>query len=84
MRLEKEELDLVGELRYSWRKLLAVANEVSADLQRVQATFKRDLVKNVKAFVVDVAQFRTDFEASGPMLPGLTPQEASARLQVRL
>ena len=31
--LGKDEIDMVGDLRYTWKKLLAVANEVSADLQ---------------------------------------------------
>ena len=47
--LGKEELDAVGDLRLVWKKLLALSNEVSAELQRVQVDFKRDLVKNVKA-----------------------------------
>ena len=81
VRLEKEELDQVHDLRYTWRKLVAVSTEVSADLQRVQTDFKRDLVRNVKAFVVDVAQFRTDFETLGPMVPGITPAEANNRLK---
>ena len=32
-------------------------------------------------FVVDVAQFRSDFEANGPGVPGLPPQEANERLR---
>ena len=79
--LGKEELDAVGDLRLVWKKLLALSNEVSAELQRVQVDFKRDLVKNVKAFISDVVQFRSDFEIAGPMEPGLTPSEANNRLK---
>ena len=78
--LGKDEIDQVGDLRYTWKKLLAISNEVSADLQRVQVDFKRDLIKNVRSFVGDVTQFRAAFETEGPMVPGLTPDEANERL----
>ena len=38
-------------------------------------------MKNVKLFSVDVVQFRHDFEANGPMVPGLPPHEANERLR---
>ena len=38
-------------------------------------------MKNVKLFNVDVVQFRNDFEANGPMVPGLPPYEANERLR---
>ena len=81
VRLDKEEVDAVGDLRYSWRKLLQVANEVNAQLAELQTSFKRDLVRNVKTFVQDVTQFRLDFEANGPMVPGIAPADAVERLR---
>lgn len=46
-----------------------------------QVGFKRELIKEVKAFVVDAQYFRKDWEANGPMVPGLDPMEAVDRLR---
>ena len=58
-----------------------MSNEVNAQLADLQSGFKRDLVKNVKAFVTDVTQFRLDFERDGPMVPGIRPADAVERLR---
>lgn len=79
--MPKEEADQVGDLRYSWKKLRKLAVDVSDGLAKLQVGFKRELIKEVKAFVTDVTAFRADFEANGPMLPGLTPAEAVDRLK---
>jgi hypothetical protein len=47
----------------------------------VQVKFKRDLVKEVAVFVQDAQTFRKDWEANGPMVPGLDPMEAVDRLK---
>jgi hypothetical protein len=47
----------------------------------LQAGFKRDLIKEVHAFVADAQAFRRDWEANGPMVPGLDPMEAVDRLK---
>jgi hypothetical protein len=49
--------------------------------QTSQVGFKRELVREVKAFVVDAQQFRRDWEANGPMVPGLDPMDAVDRLK---
>ena len=46
-----------------------------------QVGFKRELIKEVKVFVADAQSFRTDWEAHGPMVPGLDPLEAVDRLK---
>lgn len=46
-----------------------------------QVGFKRELIKEVKQFVVDAQFFRKDWEANGPMVPGLDPMEAVDRLR---
>lgn len=58
-----------------------MATEVSDNLTRLQVGFKRELIKEVKTFVVDAQMFRKDWEANGPMVPGLDPQEAVDRLR---
>ena len=50
-------------------------------LRSMQSGFRRGLVRNVKMFVVDVVQFRNDFEGNGPMVPGIAPMEANERLR---
>lgn len=47
----------------------------------LQVGFKRVLVKEVAAFVQDAQAFRRDWEANGPMVPGLDPMEAVDRLK---
>lgn len=50
-------------------------------LPRRQAGFKRDLIREVRAFVADAQAFRRDWDASGPMVAGLDPMEAMDRLR---
>ena len=77
----KEETDIVTDLRYSWKKLKKLAGDLQEHLSQMQAPFKKNLVRNIKLFVVDVIQFRNDFEANGPMVPGVAPMEADERLR---
>ena len=79
--MPKEEADLVGDLRYSWRKLRRLAGEVSERLAQLQLGFRRQLLGEVRAFVTDAVAFRQDWEASGPTVAGLDPMEASDRLR---
>lgn len=46
-----------------------------------QAGFKRDLIREVRAFVADAQAFRRDWDASGPMVAGLDPMVAMDRLR---
>ena len=79
-RVPKEEIDLVGDLRYSWKKLRKQSVDVNDNLSRLQVGFKRELVKEVKMFVMEEARFKTDWETNGPIVPGLVPIEAVDRL----
>ncbi|MEW5318622.1 MAG: hypothetical protein WDW38_009830 [Sanguina aurantia] len=81
VRVPKEETTMVSDLRYGWKKLRKLATEVSDNLTRLQVGFKRELIKEVKAFVVDAQMFRRDWEVNGPMVPGLDPMEAVDRLR---
>lgn len=47
----------------------------------MQVGFKRELIKEVKSFVVDAVNFRKDWEENGPMVPGLDPMDAVDRLK---
>lgn len=50
-------------------------------LCHVQVGFKRELIKEVRLFVLDAQEFRQDWEANGPMVPGLDPMDAVDRLK---
>ncbi len=45
--------------------------------------FEREVDKQVKSFVVETIQFRNSFDTEGPLVPGLLPNEAVARLGKR-
>jgi dynein heavy chain, axonemal len=54
----KEESDLVSDLHYSWKKLRKLATELSNKLGKLQAGFKRELIKQVNVFVVEAKSFK--------------------------
>jgi dynein heavy chain len=79
--IPKDESDQVTDLTYSWKKLKKEADNITDNLRQSQASFRKNLIRNVRMFTVDVAQFRTDFEANGPNVPGLPPMDANERLR---
>ena len=72
---------MVNDLSYTWKKLKNVANEVTEKLRATQGGFRKGLMRSVRMFAIDVVQFRNDFEANGPMVPGIAPAEANERLR---
>uniref|UniRef100_A0A8C8BAJ8 Dynein axonemal heavy chain 5 n=1 Tax=Otus sunia TaxID=257818 RepID=A0A8C8BAJ8_9STRI len=76
----KEETEKVDSLHYTWEKLLVRANEVQNELIALQPNFRGELIRAVKTFTEDCAQFYSDYDQNGPMVVGLEPQEASDRL----
>lgn len=79
--MDKEEMDQKSVIRSSWRKLVDYAEEVTDNLSDVQGIFKKQLIKDVKDFQVDILQFRCDYNENGPMVSGLQPAEAVERLK---
>ena len=71
MRVAKEEVDGVSDLRMEWKKLRLKYTSASENLSRLQAGFKRDLTKSVKSFLTDVSMFRADWQTHGPMVAGI-------------
>ena len=57
------------------------AVSVSDNLSKLQVGFKRDLIREVKVFVIDAVAFREDWEKNGPAVPGLIPVQAVDRLK---
>jgi dynein heavy chain len=81
VRVPREETDLLADLRPNWRKVHKISCDTSDTLAGLQEGFKRDLIKEVKAFVADAAAFRSDWETNGPMVNGLEPTDAADRLK---
>ncbi|GIQ80742.1 dynein heavy chain [Kipferlia bialata] len=81
VRVSSDESELVDQLRYRLRQLQTRAVGVQDNLKKLQPGFKTDLIRNVKEFVVDVAEFKADYDRNGPNIAGIAPQEAVIRLK---
>jgi len=79
--VEKEELEDLGSMRESWEKTKNQSGIVSDKLGAMAPGFKEKLTTDVKVFVVDARDFRSDFEANGPMVQGVPPMEAAERMR---
>lgn len=78
--VDREDLEQVDNLRYTWQQLIARAMETNCLLLSLQPHFSNDLCHNLECFCRDTVQYCHDYHTSGPMMPGLTPREASDRL----
>ncbi|XP_046689316.1 LOW QUALITY PROTEIN: dynein axonemal heavy chain 5-like [Homalodisca vitripennis] len=78
--VDREDLELVDNLRYSWQRLLGQAMDVNVLLLTMQPHFEEDLRRNLDRFRQDNIEYCHEYRTSGPMMPGLTPREASDRL----
>lgn len=81
VRLPKEETDMLFNIRPMWKDLLVLGQIRSSKLSHLQAGFRREVVRNVKSFSLEVMQFCNDFDMNGPMVAGLMPVEAQERLK---
>ncbi|XP_048577711.1 dynein axonemal heavy chain 8 isoform X3 [Nematostella vectensis] len=81
LNLPRKEVEEVDSLRDEWVKLMELAEKVREELLvKKRGMFEQELDKEVKAFVVNVIQFRNSFDSQGPGVPGVRPAEAVARL----
>ncbi|XP_033641432.1 dynein heavy chain 8, axonemal-like [Asterias rubens] len=78
----KEEADRVDTLRYSYQKLTRQADKTQTTLVKIQPKFKADLLESVEVFAHTSQAYFDDYDTGGPMVDGISPQEASDRLQV--
>jgi dynein heavy chain len=69
-----EELEQKANMMGSWRKVVEHADSVAQGLSALQGTYKKQLVWDIREFGLDVRAFRKDFEANGPLLPGIKSQ----------
>lgn len=80
--MEKEETDVSSILDKDWAKLVIDAEAVRNSLQGQQAEFKKSLIIGIYNLIVDVEDFRKNFEKNGPMVAGIEPKEALNRLRM--
>ena len=79
--MDKDEMDIKSDLHQIWDRLVNRGEEIRDQLQRQQADFKKELIDGIKHLIVDVNDFREDFEKNGPMVKGIQPKEALNRLK---
>ena len=80
--MSQEEMDTTAVLRRKWTKLFDLAEVKTDELGELQVGFRKKLLADVKAFAVDVAQFRHRFTTQGPSAPGISAAEAASRLRL--
>lgn len=80
--MEKEEMDAKSILEKDWTQLVQFAETIRNELQGQQAEFKKSLISGINILIVDVEDFRKNFEKNGPMVPGIEPKEALNRLRM--
>ena len=80
--LSKEEVERVENLEGTWNELQQKAMKVQIMLLQVQEHFQRELVKNLVLFEEECKKFVEEYNTNGPMEDGLSPKQASDRLQM--
>ncbi|XP_053350448.1 dynein axonemal heavy chain 5 [Clarias gariepinus] len=72
----------VDTLTYGWKTLKGLVMQTHNTLELIHPTMKAELLTGVKSFQAAVKSFYDGYDKSGPGVVGLTPREASDRLQV--
>lgn len=80
VQVEREQFDLVDNLRATFQNLLSCALQAQVKLLDMQPSFQDDLKNNLDRFKQDKIAYVNEYRTAGPMQPGLTPREASDRL----
>ena len=78
--IPREEMNMVDTLRYGKEKMANKAQEVQYNLLDLQPTLRGDLISQVAQFKIDAEDYVNEYTAMGPMVEGIAPKEASARL----
>jgi len=78
--VDREDLELVDNVRYCWQRVLTRAMDMNIYLLDSQPQLQTELAENLKHFKLDCVQYCHEYRTLGPMMPGLSPREASDRL----
>lgn len=68
----REETERVDTLRYTWQQLLALAADVTSQLTELEPYFRRQLIDDVSAFILECEQFYKDYEEVNLLTPRFT------------
>ena len=80
--LTKDEEKRVNDLSKMWNDLITKSMDMQILLLTLQEHFQKDLLANLDEFQEECNSFCENYNSAGPMQPGLTPKEASDRLQM--
>ncbi|KAJ8736206.1 hypothetical protein PYW08_006862 [Mythimna loreyi] len=78
--IPKEDADMVYSLRHSFQNMLLTSQNVQQKIVDMQGPLQTELNEGVATFLADVLKFDADYDASGPMTPGLSARDASDRV----
>ncbi|XP_036448538.1 LOW QUALITY PROTEIN: dynein heavy chain 5, axonemal [Colossoma macropomum] len=67
---------------YAWKNLKVLVVQTQNTLEAIHPTMKAELLSEVETYQTTVQNFYSDYDQSGPGVVGLSPREASDRLQV--
>ncbi|CAB3221710.1 unnamed protein product [Arctia plantaginis] len=76
----KDDADMVYGLRYAFQNMLLTSQQVQQRIVDMQGPLQRELTEGVRTFLQDVLKFDADYDAFGPLTPGLSAREASDRV----
>lgn len=80
--IARKEIEAVKCLRICWSNLVVLAETLREKLMKEQRTiFEEELDRDIKAFVLEVIQFRNRFDSQGLAMPGIVPTDAVAKLK---
>ncbi|KAH9641787.1 hypothetical protein HF086_003913 [Spodoptera exigua] len=80
IQIPKEDAGMVYDLRHAFHNMLATAQQVQQKIVDMQKPLLTELTEGVASFANDVLKFDIDYNAMGPMVPGLPAREASDRV----
>lgn len=80
--VQREEVDQVDTLRYTWNKLQVQVKASVDNLIKIQPKYKDSLQENVSVFTKDTDDYVKRYKLEGPMAEGVNPRDASSRLVV--
>ena len=81
LQMTKDDVERVEGIGKRWLETQVKAMQTYILLLEVQEDFKAELIKNVQLFQLDCEQFVSNYHEKGPMEVGLSPREASDRLE---
>jgi dynein heavy chain, axonemal len=79
--VDKDEVEQKINLRQAWLKLVDFAEIVTNNLSSIQGVYQKELIKDIRDFMIDIKSLRNDFENNGPTQPGISPNISVERLK---